>query len=92
MATLWSIIQALFFIALAVGIVLGSFWLLGEFNDFYASKTESDKEMIAKILLFIPWMATLVWCILISAALSIFALIGLANIANDLKKLVRRID
>jgi hypothetical protein len=92
MATLWSIIQALLVIALVVAVILGSFWLLGELNDFYDGETESDKEMIVKILLFLPWMVVLVWCILLSVALSVFALLGFVNIANDLKRWVRRVD
>lgn len=81
MLTFFHIIGALLFIAAIIFVFIFSFWLLDEFTDFY--DTPFDENTGAKLLLFIPWMIVLLWCLILCALGGIFVIIGMANIATE---------
>lgn len=78
----WIIIILVFLAVLAlIGIVMGSFWLLDVFNRLF----NSEGNVIAKVLLFLPWVALAIWCAALYLVLALLTL-GLAiSLINDVR-------
>jgi len=78
----WVIIILTILAVMAVmAFVAWSFWLLDVLNRFF----ETEGNTIAKVLLFLPWLALKIRCFLI-LVIGAIATLGLAiSVANDVR-------
>lgn len=62
-----------------VAIFFGSFWLLGAFNRLF----DAEGNVVAKVVLFLPWVALAIWCSVIYVVGAILTLGTVISLAND---------